>query len=102
MAARAPPGSTPSALRAVALVGAQLSRDRLCLILTLIIELLGASVDLMSARPMSSGSTVNFREQLRSGSSSSCVWPQNHPGAVMSEVTSSSSLRFTLLLMLPR
>lgn len=79
MAPGAPPGSAPSALGAVALAGAQLSRDGLCLILTLILELLGASVGLTSARPVSSGSTVNFREQLRSGSSSCCVWPYKPP-----------------------
>lgn len=53
--------------------------DGLCLILTLMLELLGASVDLMSARPVSSGSTGNSREQLRSGSSSCCVWPCKPP-----------------------
>lgn len=69
----------PSALGAVASAGARLSGDGLCLILTLILELLGASVDLTSARPVSSGSAVNFREQLRSGSSSCCVWPYKPP-----------------------
>lgn len=49
VAPRAPPGS-PSALGAVALAGAQLSGDGLCLILTVMLELLGASVDLMSAQ----------------------------------------------------
>lgn len=62
-----------------ALAGAWLSGDGLCLILTLILELLGASVDLRSARPVSSGSAVNFRGYLRSGSSSSCVWPYKPP-----------------------
>lgn len=79
MAPRAPPGSAPSALGAVALAGAQLSGDGLCLILTVMLELLGASVDLMSARPVSSGSAVHFREQLRLGSSSCCVWPYKSP-----------------------
>lgn len=62
-----------------ALAGAWLSGDGLCLILTLILELLGASVDLRSARPVSSGSAVNFRGYLRSGSSSCCVWPYKPP-----------------------
>lgn len=75
MAPKAPPDTAPSALGAVAVAGVQLSRDGLCLILTLILELLGASVGLTSARPVSSGSAVNLREQLRSGSSSCCVWP---------------------------
>lgn len=75
---RAPPGSAPISPGCCG-IGRSTAQWRWALPNPLILELLGSSVDLTSARPVSSGSAVSFREQLRSGSSSCCVWPYKPP-----------------------
>lgn len=98
----APPGSAPSSLGAVALAGAGLRGDGLCLILSLMLELLGASVDLCLPGLCPQAPLVILGSSSGLAAHPVVSGHANHPAAVTSEVTSSSSCLCSTLLMLPR
>lgn len=89
-------------LSAVALAGAGLRGDELCLILTLMLELLGASVDLCLPGLCPQAPLVILGSSSGLAAHPVVSGHTNHPAAVTSEVTSSSSCLCSTLLMLPR